>query len=99
MNKFEQVFSDDYQMSVAGEGRSRCPGPMSREGHREGVGIPVPCPGDGEGVGTQLLCLVRWVGTVRSNASWVVVTCKPSPFPNRTDGQTFPHLHLTVVII
>ena len=45
MNKFEQVSSDDHQMSVAGEG----------------VGTQAPCLGDRYpdvwGVGTQAPCL------------------------------------------
>ena len=43
-NKFEQVSSDDYQMSVAG--RTGYPGPMSEE---RGQSIMVPCSG-GEGI-------------------------------------------------
>ena len=70
MNIFEQVSSDDHQMSLAV--------PCLMPGG--GVGLPEvqdSCPGNGNGVGAYYHVSYLggvWPCTVRSNASWVIVT-------------------------
>ena len=58
-NKFEQVSSDDHQMSVAG--RTGYPGPMSEE---RGQSIMVPSSG-GEGI------MVPYLGDETYPITWI----------------------------
>ena len=83
MNKFEQVSSDGHQMSLLG-GRGEGV-PMSHVGGGRfgglelgGGGFHAPCPG--EGGRPRGLC------TLRSNASWVMVTW--GPLCEQNDRQT-----------
>ena len=76
MNKFEQVSSDDHQMSVAGGRAGRFSGLMSK-----GAGAGGPC-------------------TVRSNASWVMVTGelpRTECWTDMTENITFLQLRWQVV--
>ena len=83
MSKFEDVSSDDHQVSIAGGVRARVEGTMSHvwEGARAGS-YHVSClAGGGNWSQGEGPC------TVRSNASWAMVTWD-TPVDRQNDRHT-----------
>ena len=69
------VFSDGHQMSQAGQGLRPWPGGAPMSDVQMGLGRGVPCRmsrGDGAKAGRPC--------TVRSSASWEMVTWEPPPY-------------------
>ena len=87
MNKFEQASSDGHQMSLVG--MCGWEGPCS---HVQGVSSPSLISGEGQ----------SWAGgvcTMRSNASWLMVTWGPPCVQTHTcENNTFPQIRWRVVI-